>query len=51
MAEIQTHHCTAIDPRISEIIIYRVTLMNRALAYGLSAASVFGLGFYAAFQI
>ncbi|MGF9694727.1 hypothetical protein AAIH46_18045 [Rhizobium sp. 0TCS1.26] len=51
MAHIQTHHRTALDPRICEIIICRVALMNRALAYGLSAASVFGLGFYAAFQI
>ena len=36
------------DPRLAEIILDRITIMNGPIAYLLSAVIVFGLGFAAA---
>ncbi|MCO5734102.1 hypothetical protein [Rhizobium sp. SSA_523] len=46
-----TYHSQQLEIEFRELLAERIMIYNRALAYLLSATIVYGLGFYAAFQI
>lgn len=46
-----TEHTQYFETSFHELLVERIMIYNRALAFILSATIVYGLGFYAAFQI